>query len=179
MRELIRYAWGESPLGDFVVAMSQHGIVALEFADERTAMEHALQSRFLDTEVAADQDGLRDVLAKIRRAIAQPGSDPEVPLDPRGSPYEVQVWSMLREVPLGETTHYGALAVRLGTRDARDVTAAISANRIAVLVPCHRVVRKNGAISGYRWGVRRKRALLARERKRSACSATGFTGSSP
>jgi AraC family transcriptional regulator of adaptative response/methylated-DNA-[protein]-cysteine methyltransferase len=72
---------------------------------------------------------------------------------------------MLRDIPSGETTSYGALAARLGTRDARDVTAAIANNAVAVLVPCHRVIRKDGSISGYRWGFRRKRSLLARERK--------------
>jgi AraC family transcriptional regulator of adaptative response/methylated-DNA-[protein]-cysteine methyltransferase len=81
----------------------------------------------------------------------------------RGTPYEIQVWNLLREIAVGETTSYGALAAKLGTRDARDVTVAISTNPIAILVPCHRVLKKNGSISGYRWGVRRKRTLLERE----------------
>jgi AraC family transcriptional regulator, regulatory protein of adaptative response / methylated-DNA-[protein]-cysteine methyltransferase len=72
---------------------------------------------------------------------------------------------MLREIPAGATTNYGALAAKLGTRDARDVTEAIGSNSIAILIPCHRVVRKDGSISGYRWGIRRKRALLDRERQ--------------
>ena len=77
----------------------------------------------------------------------------------------MKIWGKLREIPTGETTNYGALAADLGTRDAREVTEAISANPIAILVPCHRVIKKDGSISGYRWGVRRKRVLLERERK--------------
>ncbi|HEX2843600.1 MGMT family protein [Hyphomicrobium sp.] len=89
--------------------------------------------------------------------------------NPEGSTaYEVKAWSMLREIPAGQTTTYGAMAVKLGSRDARDVTAAIASNPIAVIVPCHRVLKKGGSISGYRWGVRRKRALLAREQRVTA-----------
>jgi len=91
--------------------------------------------------------------------------DPGIVLDMRGSDYQKQVWSMLREIPAGETTNYGSLAAKLGTRDAREVTEAIGSNAIAILVPCHRVIKKDGSTSGYRWGVRRKRALLERERQ--------------
>ena len=164
MHEAIRFAWGISSLGDFVVAMSDEGLVAVEFASHHTAMEDALRIRFPDADLVDDQDGLADVLDKVGRAIEQPGFDPGIPLDLRGTPYEVGVWSMLREIPVGETTNYGALAARLGTRDAREVTEAIAANPIAVLVPCHRVVKKDGSISGYRWGFKRKRALLEREK---------------
>jgi AraC family transcriptional regulator of adaptative response/methylated-DNA-[protein]-cysteine methyltransferase len=82
-------------------------------------------------------------------------------LDLRGTPYEIQGWNLLREIAVGETTSYGALAAKLGTRD---VTVAISTNPIAILVPGHRILKKNGSISGYRWGARRKRALLEHER---------------
>ena len=108
------------------------------------------------------------MIDRVKRAFEEPGFDPELPLDLRGTPYEVKVWSMLRSIPVGETTNYGALAAKLGTRDSRDVTAAIACNPIAVLVPCHRVIKKDGGISGYRWGVPRKRALLTRERRLGA-----------
>jgi AraC family transcriptional regulator of adaptative response/methylated-DNA-[protein]-cysteine methyltransferase len=110
---------------------------------------------------------LRDVLSEIVRAIDDPArqSQSNVPLDLRGTPYEVQVWSMLQTIPAGETTSYGSLAARMGTSDAREVTKAIAANPIAVLVPCHRVIKSDGSISGYRWGVARKRELLAREQR--------------
>ena len=164
MRESIRFARGESLLGNFVVAMSDHGIVALEFADDGQAADQRLQHSFREAVIVDDQQGSADIIAKIRTAIDQPGFDPCIPLDLRGTPYQVQIWRMLRDIPVGETTTYGALAAKLGTRDPRDLTAAISANPVAILVPCHRVIKKNGSISGYRWGPRRKRALLARER---------------
>lgn len=165
MREIIRFAWGNSSLGDFMVAVSDNGLVAVEFNSHHSALEDVLRIRFSEADVIDGQDELTDVLEKVERAIEDPGFDPAVPLDLRGTPYEVGVWSMLRAIPVGETTTYGALAAKLGTRDARQVTEAIACNPIAVLVPCHRVIKKNGAISGYRWGVKRKRALLAREQR--------------
>lgn len=164
MREVIRFAWGISSLGDFMVAVSDRGIVALEFSSGRAELEDALRARFPEAEMIGDQQGLSDVLAKVHRALEEPGVDPVIPLDLRGTPYEVEIWSMLRAIPVGETTSYGALAARLGTRDARDVTEAIARNPIAVLVPCHRVLKKDGSISGYRWGVKRKCELLKREK---------------
>jgi len=163
MRETIRFAWGTSSLGDFMVAMSGRGLVALEFGANRSATEDALRTRFPEADVDASQEGLVDVVDKVTRAIEEPRFDPAIPLDLRGTSYEVGVWSMLRAIAAGETTSYGALAAKLGTRDAREVTDAIARNPIAVLVPCHRVIKKDGSISGYRWGVKRKRELLARE----------------
>jgi AraC family transcriptional regulator of adaptative response/methylated-DNA-[protein]-cysteine methyltransferase len=165
MREIIRFAWGVSSLGDFIVAMSNKGLVCLEFSSHRSAMDDALRSRFPEAELVHSQEGLTDVLEKVERAIEQPGFDPAIPLDLRGTPYEIDVWSMLRAIPAGETTNYGTLAARLGTRDARELTEAIGRNPIAVLVPCHRVIKKDGSISGYRWGFKRKRALLAGEQR--------------
>ena len=165
MLEIIRLAWGNSSLGEFFVAMSEKGLVALEFGSDRLKTRDALRARFPDADVVDDQDQLGDVLGSVTRAIEHPGFDPEIPLDLRGTPYETEIWSMLRALPVGETTNYGALAAKLGTRDARGVTEAIASNPIAVLVPCHRVIKKDGSISGYRWGVKRKRELLAREKR--------------
>ena len=164
MQETIRYAWGTSSLGDFIAAMSAKGLVALEFSTDHSTMEEALRARFPEAAIVEDKAGLGVTLDRLTQAIEEPGVDPDLPLDPRGTPYEIGVWEMLREIPVGETTNYGALAARLGTRDPRDVTAAIANNSIAVLVPCHRVIKKDGSISGYRWGFKRKRELLARER---------------
>jgi AraC family transcriptional regulator of adaptative response/methylated-DNA-[protein]-cysteine methyltransferase len=168
MREMIRFAWGISSLGDFMVAMSNKGLVALEFSSDRSATEQALRTRFPAADIVDSQQDLSGVLEGVKRAIEEPGFDPAVSLDLRGTSYELEVWSMLRAIPVGETTNYGALAAKLGTRDARDVTEAIAHNPIAVLVPCHRVIKKDGSISGYRWGFRRKRELLARERRETA-----------
>jgi len=165
MREVIRFAWGTSSLGDYIVALSHQGPVAFEFAGQRAAMEDALRVRFPEAEVVADPEGLSEMVGKLGRIIERPGLDHQIPLDLRGTRYEIDVWQLLRDIPMGETTTYGALAAKLGTRDAREITEAIGANPIAILVPCHRVVKKDGSISGYRWGVYRKRALLAREQK--------------
>ena len=165
MREIIRFAWGNSSLGDFMVAMSGDGLVVLEFSSNRSAAEDALRVRFPEADVIDGEQELTDVLEKVQRAIETPGFDPAIPLDLRGTPYEVGVWSMLRAIPVGETTNYGTLAAKLGTRDAREVTEAIACNPVAILVPCHLVIKKDGSISGYRWGVKRKRELLARERR--------------
>lgn len=164
MREVIRFGWGISSLGDFVVAMSEKGIVTLEFSSSRSAMERALRMRFPDADLEHDQGSLAEVLGVVAGVIDDSAASCAIPLDLRGTPYEIKVWHMLVEIPIGKTVSYGELAARLGTRDARDVTAAISSNPIAVIVPCHRVIKKDGSISGYRWGVKRKRALLARER---------------
>ncbi|MDQ0472221.1 methylated-DNA--[protein]-cysteine S-methyltransferase [Labrys wisconsinensis] len=160
----IRYALGQSSLGSFVVALSRQGLVAFEFADGGAALD-TLRALLPDAVLEQDQEGLSDLVGKLERLVDEPGTDPGIALDPQGTAYEKQVWSLLREIPAGETTTYGALAARLGTRDARDVTQAIAANPIAILVPCHRVVKKDGSLSGYRWGFRRKRALLERERR--------------
>jgi len=173
MREIIRFAWGISSLGDFMVAMSDRGLVTLEFSSRHSAMEEALRVRFQEADVIDSQGGLSDVLERVNRAIEEPGFDPAVPLDLLETPYEVEVWSMLRAIPVGETTNYSALATKLGTRDAREVTEAIVCNPIAVLVPCHRVIRKDGSISGYRWGFKRKRELLAREQRSNTFKAVG------
>ena len=165
MREIIRFGWGTSSLGDFMAAVSDKGLVALEFGSDRSAAEAALRARFPESDVIGSQERLADVLEKVVRAIEEPGFDPAIPLDLRGTPYEVGVWSMLRAIPVGETTTYGALAAKLGTRDARDVTEAIARNPVAVIVPCHRVIKRDGSISGYRWGFKRKRELLAREQR--------------
>ena len=161
MTEHIRYAGGKSSLGDFLAAVSDRGLVAFEF----DTMPDALRLRFPEAGVEADPGGLSDVVRALARVVDDPSHDPGIVLDPRGSDYQKRVWAMLRDIPAGETTCYGALAAKLGTRDAREVTEAIGSNTIAILVPCHRVLKKDGSISGYRWGVRRKRALLERERQ--------------
>jgi AraC family transcriptional regulator of adaptative response/methylated-DNA-[protein]-cysteine methyltransferase len=165
MSEQIRYAWGASSLGDFIAAVSDEGLLVFEFGDQKAAMLAALESRFPDANVVNNRGGLSDTVGRLKRLVDHPEQDAGIALDIRGSDYQKQVWTLLREIPSGETTNYGALASRLGTRDARDVTEAIGSNTIALLVPCHRVIKKDGSISGYRWGVRRKRILLEREQQ--------------
>jgi AraC family transcriptional regulator, regulatory protein of adaptative response / methylated-DNA-[protein]-cysteine methyltransferase len=164
MSNRIRYAWGSSSLGNFIAATSDHGLVAFEFGEPDAAMVDALRMRFAEASIEPDPAGLAGIIQTLAHLVDDPSQDPGIPLDMRGSDYQKQVWTMLREIPAGETTNYGSLAAKLGTRDAREVTDAIGSNAIAILIPCHRVIKKDGSISGYRWGVRRKRTLLERER---------------
>ena len=169
MTETIRYALGESSLGSFVAAMSARGLVAFEFVDPGPAAALALRERFAGAELVEDKAGLQPVLEKLARLAEHPGDDPGLPLDPRGTDYQIRVWEALRSVPAGRTTSYGEIAARLGApREAREVGEACAANTIAILIPCHRVVKKDGSLSGYRWGFRRKRQLIAREQATTA-----------
>ncbi|MFS8047726.1 methylated-DNA--[protein]-cysteine S-methyltransferase [Rhizobium sp. BR 314] len=154
-----------------MAATSDKGIVALEFGTMRSAMEDALRMRFPDADLERREGELGDLIEALANAIEDPAAWCDLPLDLRGTPDEIKVWLSLRDIPAGQTTNYGAIAAKLGTRDAREVTASIANNPIAVLVPCHRVIKKDGSISGYRWGVQRKRRLLLRERQ-----APGETG---
>jgi AraC family transcriptional regulator of adaptative response/methylated-DNA-[protein]-cysteine methyltransferase len=163
MSDRIRYALGESSLGLFIATVSDHGLIGFEFGRSRAELIKGLGDRFRDAQVTEDNRGLVELVGKLERLVDRPNCPPSIPLDLRGSDFDKAVWSALRGIPSGTTLSYGALAAQLGGPDVRDVTKAIAANTIAILVPCHRVIKKDGAISGYRWGVWRKRALLKRE----------------
>ncbi len=166
MGERIRYAWGQSSLGNFVAAMSGRGLVAFEFTNRGDKAVDAIRARFPDAKVELDDAGLSELVEKLADVAEHPDHDPGIALDIRGPEYEQKVWDIVRGIPAGTTTNYGAIAARVGTpRDARDVTAAIASNTIATLIPCHRVVKKDGSLSGYRWGSKRKRELLQREQQ--------------
>jgi hypothetical protein len=117
MIETIRFAWGISSLGDFVVAMSDKGIVALEFSSLQAAMEDALQARFPDVNLERSQEALADIVRVVATVIDNPAISCDVPLDLRGTPFEIKVWHMLLEIPIGQTISYGELAAKLGTRE--------------------------------------------------------------
>jgi AraC family transcriptional regulator, regulatory protein of adaptative response / methylated-DNA-[protein]-cysteine methyltransferase len=157
----IRYAFGNSSLGPFVAGLSARGLAFVAF-DAGLA---ELQARFPDADLVEDQAALGETVGKLAVMIDHPKHETGLTLDLQGSDFECRVWNALREIPVGTTTTYGEIAARLGMpRQAREVGEACAANRLAVVVPCHRVVKKDGSISGYRWGVRRKRKLLERER---------------
>ena len=156
----IRYAFGDSSLGPFVAALSERGLAFVAF-DAGLA---ELEGRFPDADLVEDRAVLAETISKLAAMIDRSESDAGLTLDLRGSDFECRVWNALREIPAGTTTTYGEIATRLGVpRQAREVGEACAANKLAVVVPCHRVVKKDGSISGYRWGVRRKRKLLERE----------------
>lgn len=169
MTETIRYALGESTLGSFVAATSKNGLVAFEFVDSAAAAAAGLRERFDGIALIEDKAGLQPVLDRLATVVETPGIDPGLALDPRGTEYQVRVWQALQAVPAGRTITYGEIAQRLGApREAREVGEACAANAIAILIPCHRVVKKDGSLSGYRWGFRRKRELIAREQAATA-----------
>lgn len=161
MTNILRYAAGQSVLGPFVVALSERGLAMVELG-AMTASDVA--ARFPEAEIIEDPAALRATIDMIAARIEDPRAPCDLALDLRGSAFDLAVWQALQGIPAGTTTTYGELASRLGMpRAAREVGEACAANRLAVIVPCHRVLKKDGSISGYRWGVRRKRALLERE----------------
>jgi AraC family transcriptional regulator of adaptative response/methylated-DNA-[protein]-cysteine methyltransferase len=165
IKETIRYAWGVSTLGQFLVAASEQGVVALEFGSENGSLVHELESRFPNADVVMDASVLARVVEKTTTLIEQPASVTSLVADLRGSNFERRVWGALQSIPAGESSTYGELASRLGMPgNAQDIAAACDANTIAVIVPCHRVVKNDGTIANYRWGITRKLVLLVRER---------------
>ena len=160
----LRFAIGHSSIGLVLVAEGTDGIRSILLGDNEGALVRELQAQAPDAALAIDPGGVHDALAEVVDHIEAPHLRMTRPLDLRGTPFQRRVWQALRSIPPGATISYGDLARRLGMpRAARAVAAACAANVLAVVVPCHRVIAGNGALSGYRWGVARKRALLARE----------------
>jgi AraC family transcriptional regulator of adaptative response/methylated-DNA-[protein]-cysteine methyltransferase len=172
MAKTIRYAGGQSSLGPFVAAVSDRGLVLLEFGDMNETRMQALRARFPDAGIVEEPLALGETLSLAAELVDHPESGIDLALDLQGSPFELRVWNALRQIPAGTTASYGEIAARLGSpREAREVAEACAANILAIAVPCHRVVKKDGSISGYRWGYARKRTLLAREHR--ACFLQG------
>ena len=160
----IHFTFGESSLGQVLVAAGDKGVSAILFGKDRDSLRRELLGCLPDARPAANPSDLDEVVKKVIAFIEAPQQGLSLPLDIRGSQFESRVWRALLEIPPGQTTTYGAIAKRLGApATAQDVGAACAANRHAVAIPCHRVLKADGSISGYRWGVARKRALLARE----------------
>jgi AraC family transcriptional regulator of adaptative response/methylated-DNA-[protein]-cysteine methyltransferase len=160
----IRFAIGECSLGSILVAATARGICAIFMGNDSEALVRDLQDRFpRATLLGADADFERTV-AQVIGFVEAPKVGLDLPLDVRGTAFQRRVWEALQSIPAGETTSYTALAQRIGAPKAiRAVASACAANPVAVAIPCHRVVRSDRSISGYRWGVERKQALLQRE----------------
>ncbi len=160
----IHVAIGASSLGSVLVAASDRGICAIHLGDDRRALLRDLEARFPAAGLVEDPK-LEQLMARVLDLIEAPAETADLPLDPRGTDFEMRVWQALREIPAGSTATYSEIAERIGApREAYAVGDACAANMIAVAIPCHRVVRKDGTLAGYRWGFKRKRALLERER---------------
>jgi AraC family transcriptional regulator of adaptative response/methylated-DNA-[protein]-cysteine methyltransferase len=157
----LRFGHGETALGTMLVAESDRGVAAIFLGDDRGKLLGELKGAFPGAALTADEAGLAETIAKAATLVAAPHLGTDLRLDLRGSALEMAVWEALRAIPAGETRTYGALAKSLPMpATAQEVGAACAANRLAVAIPCHRVVKADGSISGYRWGVQRKRRLI-------------------
>ena len=160
----LRFGYGETRFGLVLMAASERGVAAILLGDDQPRLRRELARAFPDAALIEDEAGLAETLATVVALIDHPGAGPAQTLDLTGSAIEMAVWQALREIPVGETRSYGEVAKALPvTATAQEVGAACAANVLAVAVPCHRVLKADGSISGYRWGVHRKRRLLAME----------------
>jgi len=169
----IRFAVGRTVLGNVIVGRSQRGICAIFLGEEVQALRDQLVTTFPGIELQADQAALESELNQVVAFIDKDTSEGVINLDIGGTVFQQKVWQALCDIPAGKTRSYGDVARDLGVPEAvRAVAGACAANVLAIAIPCHRVVRSDGSISGYRWGVERKRVLLAEE----AARAVEFAG---
>ncbi len=165
----ITFAVGECSLGSILVARSDKGVCAISLGDDPQALVHDLQDRFSKAHVIGGDAAFEAFVAQVVGLVEAPGVGLDLPLDVRGTAFQQRVWQALREIPAGTTVTYTDIANRIGApTSVRAVASACGANTLAVAIPCHRVIGRNGSLSGYRWGVERKRDLLAREALQSA-----------
>jgi AraC family transcriptional regulator of adaptative response/methylated-DNA-[protein]-cysteine methyltransferase len=160
----IRFAVGECSLGTILVAVSARGVCAILLGDDPQALINDLEDRFPQAELIGGDAEFEQTVAKVVGLVEAPGLGLDLPLDVRGTAFQQRVWRALCEIPAGTTVSYTDIAQRIGSpRAVRAVAQACAANALAVAIPCHRVVRNDGALSGYRWGISRKLALIERE----------------
>jgi AraC family transcriptional regulator, regulatory protein of adaptative response / methylated-DNA-[protein]-cysteine methyltransferase len=160
----MRFAIGECSLGSILVAASDKGICAILLGDDPEALLRDLQDQFPRAKLIGGDKALEQLTAKVVGFVENPAKGLDLPLDIQGTAFQHRVWDALRRIPVGLTASYAEIAEKIGSPKAvRAVARACAANHIAVAIPCHRVVRSDGALSGYRGGVERKRALLAKE----------------
>ncbi|WP_375393864.1 bifunctional DNA-binding transcriptional regulator/O6-methylguanine-DNA methyltransferase Ada [uncultured Sphingomonas sp.] len=162
--EVLRFAIGQSSLGAILVASSETGVAAILIGDDPGVLAEDLQDRFPRATLVGDDAAYEQLVARVVGLVEAPGLAIDLPLDIRGTAFQQRVWQALRDIPAGRTMTYAELAVHIGSpASVRAVAGACAANTIAVAIPCHRVVRTDGTLSGYAWGVERKRTLIARE----------------
>ena len=160
----IRFAVGECSLGSILVACSERGVCAILIGDDPDGLARDLQDQFPHAALLGGDEQFEVLVARVVGFVDAPSIGLDLPLDVRGTAFQRRVWEALRGIPCGETASYSEIATRIGApKSARAVARACAANVLAVAIPCHRVVRSDGALSGYRWGVERKRVLLEQE----------------
>lgn len=161
---VIRFAVGQCSLGSILVAATTRGVCAIQFGDDPAVLVRELQDRFPKATLVGGDSGFERLVAQVVGLVEAPRQVQDLPLDIRGTAFQERVWQALRTIPVGATASYAQIAGRIGSPSAvRAVAQACAANPVAVAIPCHRVVRTDGGLSGYRWGVERKRELLRRE----------------
>ncbi|MGC2111513.1 MAG: methylated-DNA--[protein]-cysteine S-methyltransferase, partial [Candidatus Korobacteraceae bacterium] len=164
----IRFAVVPTSLGRMLVAATDRGLCAVRFGESVTELERDLRSEFHAAELQRDVSAMREYTEPLLAAIRGENTTIDLPLDVRATAFQMKVWEKLRQIPRGETRSYGEVARDLGAPSAvRAVARACATNPVALAVPCHRVVRSDGELAGYRWGIERKRKLLERERASS------------
>ena len=162
--EVLTFAVGQCSLGAILVASSTKGVAAILLGDDPDGLVRDLEDRFPRAQLVGSDAAYEQLVAQVVGLVEAPARGLDLPLDVRGTAFQQRVWLALREIPAGETVSYAHLAQTIGSpRSVRAVAGACAANAIAVAIPCHRVVRQDGGLSGYRWGVERKRELIARE----------------
>ena len=160
----IRFAIGQCSLGAILVAQSERGVCAILLGDDPQTLLQDLQDQFPRANLIGGDTQFEQLVAQVVGFIEAPSIGLALPLDVRGTAFQQRVWQALQEIPAGSTASYAEIAARIGApRAVRAVAQACAANHLAVAIPCHRVVRSDGNLSGYRWGVARKRELLERE----------------
>jgi AraC family transcriptional regulator of adaptative response/methylated-DNA-[protein]-cysteine methyltransferase len=160
----IRFAVGECKLGAILVAQSERGICAILLGDDAEELVRDLQNRFPKAALVGGDSAFEHTVAKVVGIIQTPGMNLDMPLDINGTAFQQRVWQVLRKIPFGKTVSYAELARLVGAPKAvRAVASACAANAHAIAIPCHRVVRTDGSLSGYRWGIERKRSLIDME----------------
>jgi AraC family transcriptional regulator of adaptative response/methylated-DNA-[protein]-cysteine methyltransferase len=165
--EVIRFAVGECSLGSILVAATEKGICAIQLGGDPEALVDALQDWFPNASLVGGDAGFERIVAEVIGMAEDPARGLSLPLHVRGTAFQLKVWEALRAIKPGETLTYKELAAKIGAPGAvRAAASACANNKIAVAIPCHRVVRAGGALAGYRWGVERKAALLAREHRK-------------
>jgi AraC family transcriptional regulator of adaptative response/methylated-DNA-[protein]-cysteine methyltransferase len=162
--EEIKFAVGQTSLGAILVASSTKGVASILLGDDPDKLVRNLQDRFPKARLVGADREYEALISRVVGFVENPHIGLDLPLDVRGTAFQRRVWQVLQEIPIGERVSYAEIARRIGSpRSVRAVAGACAANNLAVAIPCHRVVRNDGAVSGYAWGVERKRALLDRE----------------
>ncbi len=179
MNEQIYFALGTTTLGTILVASSKKGVVAIFLGEDPDQLLRNLQDRFPQAKLIGADKEYEARVAQVVGYVEAPGLGLNLPLDIRGTAFQQRVWQALQQIPLGQTISYTELAHRLGMPKAvRAVASACAVNKIGLAIPCHRVVRNNGALAGYAWGIERKRALLEREAAQATSAADSASANS-